>query len=258
MKFLILLFCNFLSVFSFAAEVCNLDFKNYRLQAPIDCYKCVYDQKFPSDKVEQTVNPVMGFIMDSEENQILLRKMQVMEHFLRGKNNATTCSNYNDLKKQFNTEFTQQVALCEKGPDLLNKKKKVCSWVLETYAKAINDSFYSYWSYLDEKGNVQFIKGRNKEDLEPSIRSFNNWCNKVLGNYKNKIFLSCSEARDWVKEFDMVKRISDSIKKSLEDSQAKESPEDARKKMFDEGCKYFDKNAATTFTKDLYLACLTR
>jgi hypothetical protein len=241
-----------------AAEVCKIDFGNYKLQAPVDCVKCQTDIKIPSDKVESTVNPLINFVTGSKEQQELIRKFKVMDHFLSSKENAKRCSNFKDLSQNFSKEFQSYVTSCEKGPEVIDRKKVICEWVLPKYSEKVTDSFYAHWTTYGPDKKIKLKPGKYKEDLEPAIRAHEYWCRQVEKNYKNKILLNCTDVKDWVKEFDLVKRVSASVRRDMEVQNDPKNSEEIRKKIFQERCAYFEKNPATTFTSSLYLSCLTQ
>lgn len=241
-----------------AAEECVIDFNKYKTLAPRDCVSCQNDINIPSDKIEKLVNPVINFVTDSNDQSVVLRRLKVLEHFLSGKSNAARCSNYKKLASDFSKEFKSYVSLCEKGPDLLDTRKPICEWVLSTYSSKVTDTFYAHWTEYGPKGEPKLIPGRYKEDLEPAIRAHESWCRMVKKNYKNKIYLDCNDVTSWVSEFNITKKVSEAMKRDMEaHEESSSSPEERRQKMFQEGCKYFEKNPATTFTKDLYLNCIT-
>lgn len=244
-----------------ASEFCKIDYEKYKLKAPVDCVVCQNDIKIPADKVEVTVNPLINFVTNEKDQADIIRKFKVQEHFLSGKENASRCSNYNSIKKEFAHDFQTYVSTCEKGPDLLDKQKLICEWVLPKYNSKIIDSFYAYWSEVGPDGKVKFKPGKYKEDLESSIRAQESWCRKVEKNYKNRIFLSCGDLKDWVHEFDITKKVSEAMKRDMQSSENQSNSaagvESDRKKMFQDACKYFDTHAATTFTQNFYLECIT-
>lgn len=240
-----------------ATEVCKVDFENYKLQAPIDCIKCQEDMKIPSDKVESTVNPLINFVTGSKEQQEQIRKFKVMDHFLSSKENIKKCSNYKAFSLNFSKDFQVYVNSCEKGPDIIDRKKVICDWVLPKYSEKVTDSFYAHWTTYGADKKIKLKPGKYKEDIEPAIRAHEYWCRQVEKNYKNKIYLGCNDAKDWVKEFDLVKRVSVSVRRDMEVQDNPKNSEEIREKIFKERCAYFEKNPATTFTSSLYLSCIT-
>jgi len=250
--------CLFILAFkSFSAD-CPINFETYNLDVGEDCSVCGGKSPSVQNSIASTVSPVIGFVTNSEEQKKEIRKFKVLEHFLSKEIHKKQCSNYGELKLRFQREFKAKLELCEKGPDLLERTKVTCQFVLETFSRKMTDSFYAHWSTVDTKGNVTLIAGRYKEQIEQPIRSHFMWCQKVKKNYKQKIYVDCKDAEDWVSEFNRLKKISESVRRDLEQSVENSSSEDLRRKMFQEGCKYFDNNPATTFTRDLYMACLTQ
>ncbi len=250
----------FISIQVGAAEICKIDFDKYKLQAPVDCVVCQNDIKIPSDAVESTVNPVINFVTEEKEQRSLVRKMKVYDHFLSSNDNATRCSNYKVLAREFSKEFQSHLANCEKGPDLIDKKKIICDWVLPKYNSKITDTFYAYWSEVTPSGQVKFKPGKTMVDIEIPIRAQEAWCRKVEKAYKNRIFLGCQTLKDWVLEFDTAKKISVAMKRDMqvsEEASSSTETESSRKKMFQNACKYFDTHSASTFTQNLYLECIT-
>lgn len=230
----------------------------YKPAAAGDCIHCLPEVKSPGEKASKLIAPLMDFVSNKSEQQEVINRYKGYTHFLNSRKNKLECSNYKAVAGKFQKDFQKELSECEKGPDLIDRRKIICEWVLNTYSDKITESFYAHWTQYDAKGNPQLIAGRTKEQLEGPIRSHEAWCRKVKNNYKQKMFISCGEVTDWVREFDIVKRVSESMKKDRETESAGTSTQKDRKSLFDEGCKYFENNPATTFTKDLYMECLTR
>lgn len=225
---------------------------------PNDCIHCTADMKTPVGKAGNTFDGVMNFVSNKEEQQKSIAKYKATLSFLNSKKNKTECSNYNAIASKYKSEFRKDLNECEEGPDMLDRRKMLCDYVLNTYSSSIIDTFYAHWSKTGANGKPELIPGRFKEQIEGPIRAHDSWCRKVKANYKNKMFISCGEVAEWVREFDYVKKISDSMRRDREAHEVTVSTEDIRKKQFDEGCKYFETHPATTLTKDLYLECITR
>lgn len=223
-----------------------------------DCIHCMAEVKTPSERADKLMSPLVDLYSNAKEQQERIAQFKGYAQFLNGQKNKNECSNYKAVMLKFQKDFQKELAECEKGPVLLDRRKVICEWVLNTYSDKVIESFYAHWSVTGPKGEVKLIPGRTKEEIEGPIRAHESWCRKVRGNYKNKMFINCGEVTDWVKEFDLVKRVSESMKRDMESQNAAKPSSDDRERLFEEGCKYFDSNPATTFTKDLYLKCLTR
>lgn len=252
---LFLSFC-FISINSYAVD-CIVTITPSS-QSEKDCIVCKNEIRTPSDKVANLVNPIVGFVTDSAEQKQKLDRLKGYALFLNNKSNMKSCDNYKSLVEKFNKDFQKELVECEKGIDLLERKKIVCEWVLNTYNGQIVDSFYRHWSLVKPDGKVEFIAGRTMEQLEMPIRSQHNWCKKAQKAFKSKVFIHCGDLDRWVEELNISKRVSESMKRDMNSKNEKSNSESDRKSMLDQACQYFENNAATTFTKDLYLNCLDR
>jgi hypothetical protein len=239
-----------------ALEVCNINFANYNLDAPVDCIKCQKGLNSPANPVERNFNPVMNFFTGEKEQREEVNKFKILEHFLAGKQNQERCSNFKELRTNFNSNFQKYLSDCEKKPDLINRNKYICDWVLNTYSKKITDAFYDYWRTVGPGNKITFIKDRKMEDLEFPIRAHFSWCKKIENNYGKSFFLDCGEVKNWVQELDTAKKIDEGLKRSRDMAELNNAPTTSREEMLRNACKYFDNNMATTFTKELYLKCI--
>lgn len=255
MNGLVLLFLPFLSMNSFAKE-CMVE-----INAPVkaqDCIHCAAELRAPSDKAERLLNPLVDLYTNAKEQNQAIAEFKGHEQFLNSRKNKNECSNYPQVLAKFNKSFQKELSECEKSPGLLDRKKLLCDWVLNTFNEKMRDSFYAHWSELGPKGEVKLIAGRTKEQIEGPIRAHDAWCRKVRKNYKNKTSVYCTDVSGWVAEFDLVKRVSESMKRDLERKEETQPTDADRQRMFLEACKQFDNTPATTFTKDLYMECVTR
>jgi hypothetical protein len=223
---------------------------------PNDCIHCTTDVKSPAGKAGSTFDGVMNFVTNKDDQQKTVSKFKATLNFLNSKKNKAECSNYNVIATNHKNEFKLELAECEEGPDLLDRRKMLCEYVLNAYSNAVIDTFYSYWSRTGANGKPEFIPGRYKEQIEGPIRAHDSWCKKVKANYKNKMYISCGEVSNWVDEFNITKRVGEAMKRDMETKEESISPAEKRKKMLENACKYFDTHDPTTFTKDLYLQCI--
>lgn len=255
MKTSFLFFCLFSSQI-FSEEICNIDFDKYKLQAPTDQVHCQNDPKIPADKAVQLVNPFLNFVTGVNEANTSLRKLQVLEHFLKSPQNSKICKNFSSLKLDFQNEFQKNLATCEKGPDLLGTQKKLCEWVLGAYNQKIIDTFYNYWSEVGKDGKATLRPGKYMEDLEMPIRAHNSWCQQVKKNYKQALFLYCNETQEWVLQFELTKKVATSMKKDMKTVEEVLPESQKRENSLREACKYFDKNAINNLNKSFFLKCI--
>ncbi len=239
-----------------AVEECPIDFNKYKTQAPTDCVVCQNDVKVPSDKVEKVMTPLINFIEESNDEGIALRKLKVMQHFLESKQNQNKCSNYKTVSSSFKEVFQKYLLSCEKGPeltDIFNKRKAICEWTLSQYNQKITDGFYSYWMTITPDGKPKLIPGKKIEDLEGPIRNQATWCRQVEKNYKNKMFINCGDVQRWDSDFDLVKKVSESMKRDMNSSP--QAPAMSREQMEQQACANIKQ--LNTITATLYFAkCL--
>ncbi len=122
------------------------------------------------------------------------------------------------------------------------------------------ESIFSYLYTKKPTGELIPIKDKSIFQIEGFIRTRLSWCKQMQKNYKNKIFMSCGELNSWVDEINQNQRIGEAMKRDMAQSSEPPplTPEEQKKKMLDEGCKYFDKNPGTNFTKEIYEVCVTR
>lgn len=254
MKILIVLLL--FSSASYAKEECMVNIgASARLD---DCIHCSGSVQAPGDKADKLLSPLVDLYTNSKEQKQVIAEFKGYELFLNSQKNKSECSNYPLVLAKFNKNFQKELSECEKSPGFLDRKKLVCDWVLSTYNDKIRDSFYAHWSVIGPKGEVKFIPGRTKEQIEGPIRAHEAWCRKVRKNYKYKTPIYCTDITDWVAEFDLVKRVSESMKRDLEKKEEAVPTEAERQRMFLESCKVFENTPATSFTKDLYMECATR
>lgn len=223
-----------------------------------DCVHCGSELKTPGDKSESMGKGLMDFVGNKKEQRAQIAKFKSYSAFLINPKNKKECSNYKSLEATFKNEFRTELMKCEKGPESLDRNKMICEYVLSDYSQKITDTFYAHWTSYGSDGKPKLIPGRTKEQIEAPIRSHHAWCTKVEAAYKNKLYINCGEVKEWVSEFDTAQRISAALKKNREVQEASKSVEKSREEMLNQACKYFDNNPATTFTKDLYLTCVTR
>lgn len=223
-----------------------------------DCVHCGSDIKTPGDKSESLGKGLLDFVGNKKEQRSQITKLKSYSAFLSNAKNKKECSNYKSLESTFRTEFQTELGKCEKGPESLDRNKMLCEYVLSDYSQKIMDTFYAHWTSYGNDGKPKLIPGRTKEQIEGPIRAHSTWCKKVEATYKNKIYINCGEVKEWVNEFDTVQRITAALKKNRESQEESKPVEKSREEMLNQACKYFDNNPATTFTRDLYLACVTR
>lgn len=255
MKILIILM-SFLPFISFAGD-CVVDLSPGGAN-PKDCIHCTEQMKTPGDKVHSTFASVNDFITNKDDQKKMIDTFKGYERFLNSQKNKNTCSNYDSILKKFQKDFKKELAECEKGPAMFDRNKMLCEWVLNNYSNKVIDTFYAHWTKIGANGQPTLIPGKTKEQIEGPIRAHESWCRKVKSNYKNKMFINCGDVTDWVREFDIVRKVSESMRRDRENQEAAKATSSDRNKLFEEGCKYFETNPATTFTSQLYLECITR
>ena len=223
-----------------------------------DCVHCGSDLKSPGDKAESMGKGLLDFVGNKKEQRAQISKLKSYSNFLTNEKNKKECSNYKSLESTFKNEFRNELIKCEKGPESLDRNKMICEFVLSHYSQKIIDTFYAHWTTYGKDGKPKLISGRTKEQIEAPIRAHYAWCTKVEATYKNKLFINCGDVKGWVQEFDTAQRITAALKKNRETQESVKPVETSREEMLNEACKYFENNPATTFTRDLYLTCVTR
>lgn len=224
-----------------------------------DCIKCALDPIPRPANLEKITRPLNNFFTDKNSQVGRVDRYKSFIKFLESNDNQKLCSNYKSLVNLFNKEFQEEISNCEKGPEILDRNKIICEWALNTYndqmIAAIENQLYEA---SGTKGLLKYIKGRTLEHMDGPIRTQFNWCLKMKNTYKGKIFVSCGDLENWVNELNLVKRVSESMRRDMAARDSNVDPIEDRKKMSRDACKYFDKNSATTWTRDFYLNCVTR
>lgn len=221
---------------------------------PNDCIHCTTEVKTPAGKAGGTFDGVMNFVTNKDDQQKAVTKYKATANFLNSKKNKAECSNYNAIADAHKNEFKKDLSECEEGPDMLDRRKMLCEYVLNTYSNTVIDTFYAYWSRTGANGKPEFIPGRYKEQIEGPIRDHDSWCKKVKANYKHKMYISCGEVANWVEEFNITKRVGEAMKRDMQTKETPISAAEKRKKMMEDACKIFDEKGINQFTKGLYLA----
>ena len=152
-----------------------------------DCIHCAKEVVSPGEKVAGLIKPIVNFVTDSDEQKAKLIKLKSTAYFLNSSSNKLECANYKNVMQSFSQEFQKNLVECEKGLDLLEKKKIVCTWILNTYNEEVISSFYSHWSTVNSNGKAEYIAGRSIDQIEGPIRAQHSWCKKISVKNKGKI-----------------------------------------------------------------------
>jgi len=256
---MILLFLS-LSLVQFAfGKECSVNFNQSETK---DCVTCTKEPGQPSDKLVSLLRPLVNHVTDSKDQKIRIDRYRAYLSFLKDPASKKNCDNYQEFLKIHTKEFQRDLSECEKGLDLLERNKYVCEWVLNEFNNKMVDAIYGHWTEKKSNGEFVQIKGRSMDQVEGFIRAQAAWCNGKQKLFKSKIFLSCGDLNRWVEQMDLVKKVGESMKsdmaRSNEPSADGLSPDEQKRQLLDNACKYFDKNPGTTFTKDLYMNCVTR
>lgn len=254
MKILIMAFTFYFSSEAFASE-CVVGDKPLPSK---DCVHCNETPKAPTESLPKAMGAFSNLLNDKDDQLALVNKLKAYSQVLNTPKAKSECSNFKKLMSDYQAIFQKELGECEKGPTtFFDRRKVVCNYVLNDYAQKILETFYAHWSKPGPDGKPVVIAGKTMEQIEGPIRAHDSWCKKVKKSYGTKLFLSCGEVENWVGQFNITKKVHESMVKDMASSDsAKDSTVD-RQKLFEEGCKYFDKNPATTFTSGLYMKCIT-
>ncbi len=235
-------------------------FVNVTSQDNGDCVQCAKEPATPGDKVAGMIKPFLNHVSESKEQKQKIDRFKGYLLFLKDPLNKKSCENYPQALLKYTTDFQKEFGDCQKGIDLFEKKKYICEWVLNTFNDQMVDSIFGYWTTKNAKGELVNIKGKSIEQIDGFVRAQAAWCNRMQKSYKSKIYISCGDLNRWVGDLNITKTVGEAMKRDMAQSNEPPplSPEEEQKRLFDQGCKYFDKNPGTNFTKDLYMACVTR
>lgn len=243
-----------------AKEICKINIDKYKIQSPVDSVVCHKDLKNPSEKPEEVLGPIINFITKEKEQKIIVRKLEVFDHFLSNPENINKCSNYKILSKEYNTEFQSYLSKCEKKPNIIDRINKICKWVLPKYNTKIINGFYDFWNEANPDGQLKVKSGKKVDELELPIRAQESWCRKVAEDNKGQIFINCQPLTEWVDQFNRVQKIDMAVKRDLklsEKARSEVETEKSRQEAFKNMCKYFDTHPVTSSSQALYIECIT-
>ena len=160
------------------------------------------------------------------------------------------------VRNSFKEVFQKYLQSCEKGPqltDIFNKRKNICEWTLSQYSTKLTDGYYAHWMRIGADGKPIFIPGKKVEDLEGPVRTHAAWCLDVEKKYKNKIYFNCIDVKNWVSDFDLVKKVSDSMKRDM--NSPPQDPILSREQLEQQACAKIKQ--LKSFTASIYMAkCL--
>ncbi|MGZ3788392.1 MAG: hypothetical protein ACXVLQ_07695 [Bacteriovorax sp.] len=222
------------------AKECSLNFN----EGHEDCIACQGSLNAPSSKVESTLHQLVNFVTKADEDASNLRKLKVMESFLKVQENSLNCSNYQTVAKEFNKEFSAFLSSCEKGPDALGRHKEICGWALPTYNTMINASFSNFWKDVEKK-----------EELAKTLRAHKSWCNKMNEQYfKQRLFLDCGLVNELVNDLNIREHVRLTLERDMKEDERPSSAETDRTEVSKNVCDRIAKdNKIPIFAIEAYI-----